>query len=37
MKRKEAFLVIDVLTKEIRALGSDGDSKSSNLLLKLVP
>jgi hypothetical protein len=37
MKRREAFLVIDVPAKEIRALGSDSDSRSSNLLLKLVP
>jgi hypothetical protein len=37
MKCREAFLVIDVPAKEIRALGSDGDSRSSNLLLKLVP
>jgi hypothetical protein len=37
MKREKVFLVIDVLTKEIKALGSDSDSKSYNLLLKLVP
>jgi hypothetical protein len=36
MEGWEAFLVINVPPEKIRALGSDRNSRSYNLLLKLV-